>query len=814
MARVLLVGMAPELMQRVAQGYGQFQFFCAATGADALHALTTESWQGALVGGGLTDLPPAEVVRRARDLLRLAGTPVLLLESDVWESAQAAMAAIVAAQPGGAAPAAAAAAAASARAGASGAEAVGAGVASTAAPDAAAKALLLGENPSARWGALKERFHRQAAGRLAELTAAAAGLVTGNLTPSQREAALRAAHNIAGTAGMFGYEAATAVARDLEALLETGDLPQIQARYGLLLARLQSELGVAAGSGPVPAPEPGAPAEAEPPVPGGDLTLLLVDDDDILLQAVSMVAVEQGVTLLTARTPAAVQACFEQARPDVAVIDLGFPGDPDAGFKVLEQLRALNPPVPVVVMTGRAQFPQRLRAMRAGAERFLPKPVSPLEVLETAQALATPGGRRTGARVLAVDDDTVALEALRTALAEREIGLIPCTDPADFWRTLEEQAPELVLLDVEMPGVDGIELCRVLRGDPRYQALPVIFVTSRFSIDVMRRAFAAGADDFIAKPIIEPELLVRVVSRLERSRLLRQVAEEDPLTRAASRRKFADIFGRYQRLAQRHRVPLSLALLDVDGLQHVNAANGQVAGDTVLQRLVATLQEGLRREDCVGRVGGDEFVVAMFGASKAGAANRLNQLLAKLQADPMVEAFRPSFSGGVAEFPGDGEEMAALLRAAEAALVQARAAGRGRVLAAGATSANTQRVDVVLVDDDDVVGQMVLGHLQAAGLTAQWLRDGLAAKAALTGPSPALQARVILLDVAMPGMDGLTLLRLLKANGLLHGTRVIMLTARASEVEMLEGLREGAFDYVAKPFSPAVLIQRVQRSLR
>ena len=203
----------------------------------------------------------------------------------------------------------------------------------------------------------------------------------------------------------------------------------------------------------------------------------------------------------------------------------------------------------------------------------------------------------------------------------------------------------------------------------------------------------------------------------------------------------------------------------------------------------------------------------MFGASKAGAANRLNQLLSIFQADPVLQSLRPSFSGGVAEFPADGEDLPALLRAADTALTQARTAGRARVLAAGSTGAGTQRVDVLLVDDDEVIGQMVIGQLQAAGLSAHWLRDGLAARAALTGPNPSLQARLILLDVSKPGMDGMTLLRLLKSGGLLHGTRVIMLTARASEAEMLEGLRAGAFDYIAKPFSPAVLIERVQRTL-
>src|SRR5207253_7227841 len=138
--------------------------------------------------------------------------------------------------------------------------------------------------------------------------------------------------------------------------------------------------------------------------------------------------------------------------------------------------------------------------------------------------------RTVEARVLVVDDDPVMLGALERVLAGRGYRTTTLSDPLRFWDVLEESPPDLVLLDVDMPGLTGIDLCRALRTDLRWAGVPVLFLTAYSDADTVQSVFAAGADDYVTKPVIGPELVTRVANRLERTQLHRRLAETDVLT--------------------------------------------------------------------------------------------------------------------------------------------------------------------------------------------------------------------------------------------------------------------------------------------
>jgi len=121
-------------------------------------------------------------------------------------------------------------------------------------------------------------------------------------------------------------------------------------------------------------------------------------------------------------------------------------------------------------------------------------------------------------RVLCVDDDAELLQAVRALLEAQRLEVHTLSDPLHFWSRLGEVRPDLVVLDVEMPYVNGIELCRVVRADPRWRTLPVLFLTARTEPETVYRVFAAGADDYVGKPLIGPELITRIRNRLERAR--------------------------------------------------------------------------------------------------------------------------------------------------------------------------------------------------------------------------------------------------------------------------------------------------------
>jgi DNA-binding response OmpR family regulator len=167
----------------------------------------------------------------------------------------------------------------------------------------------------------------------------------------------------------------------------------------------------------------------------------------------------------------------------------------------------------------------------------------------------------------------------------------------------------------------------------------------------------------------------------------------------------------------------------------------------------------------------------------------------------------------MAVHPRDGDSVSKLVSAAAAARRGAERAGGDRLAVAGAPPGGTDRVDVALVEDDSVLAQLVLDGLGVRGYSTRWISDGDEAARQLGGARPPLKAGLVLLDWDLPSRDGLTVLRGLEADGALGETRVIMLTARASQREILNALELGASDHVAKPFSLAVLMQRVQRVL-
>lgn len=160
----------------------------------------------------------------------------------------------------------------------------------------------------------------------------------------------------------------------------------------------------------------------------------------------------------------------------------------------------------------------RVEVATCGGHGFLAPSLAPAEMIAAAIDLHE---RLRGTRVLAVDDDEVVLSVLSSVLGEAGLSVATCGRPTDFWKRLEEFAPDLVLLDFDMPGVSGPQLCRAMRNEPRWAGTPVIFLTSRTDVESVRTVFDAGADDYLSKPFVGPEVVASIASRLERVRLYR-----------------------------------------------------------------------------------------------------------------------------------------------------------------------------------------------------------------------------------------------------------------------------------------------------
>ena len=670
-----------------------------------------------------------------------------------------------------------------------------------------------------------ERFGGAVAARVDSVENAALAVLEGGLSDETRRHAEREAHKLAGSVGTFGFADASRLAREVETIL-AGSAPLGQGdalRLTDLAVALRRELAkppVLPAAAPAPAAASSSASEASDPAAAGDLPLLLVVDDDAeLAERIAMEASGRGMRARVASDVARARVEVSAEAPAAVLLDLSFGGGA-GGLELLGELSARTPPVPVVVLTARSSFTDRVEVARLGGLGFLQKPIAPAAAVDAVREVLRQGRAREGT-VLAVDDDPAVLSAVGALLRPLGLDIHELDDPLRFWEALETACPDVVVLDVDMPRVNGLELCRVMRNDARWSAVPVVFLTARSDAETVQRVFSAGADDYVAKPIVGPELVGRITNRLERVRLHRTLADTDPLTRVSNRRRSEEQISRLLHLATRQRQPFSLALLDLDHFKDVNDRHGHGTGDEVLRRVARVLTRAFRAEDVVARWGGEEFVVGMYGMDKDDGVQRLADVLEVLRGERFRgaggEEFGVTFSGGVAQFPGDGAELQTLYRSADAALYQAKEAGRDRVLPAGWSPerpGTAEMVDVLVVEDDSTLARLLLHALETRGYRARWIADGAEAARLLTGSRPELRARLVLLDVDLPGMDGHAVLRTLSRDRVLERTRVIVLTVRSHEAEVVRTLEEGAFDHVAKPFSVPILLQRIRRAMK
>jgi diguanylate cyclase (GGDEF)-like protein len=662
-----------------------------------------------------------------------------------------------------------------------------------------------------------ERFRGPVTARVDAIEEAAVAVLEGGLAEEQRRHAEREAHKLAGSVGTFGFAQGSRIAREVEGLLG-GSEPLGQAE-ALRLTDLAVALRRELARPPAPTTAPRARAAGEGPEPAQPL-LLVVDDDAELAERIAMEAQGRGMRARVAAGVAEARVALADERPAAVLLDLSLERGGEGGLELLADLSSHTPRIPVLVLTASGSFSARVEVARMGGMGFLQKPVPPSSAVDAVEGVLH-RGRQGRASVLAVDDDPLILHAVETLLAPAGVQVHVLGDPLRFWEALEEACPDAVLLDIDMPRVSGIELCRVMRNDARWSTTPVIFLTARTEAETVQRVFAAGADDYVAKPFVGPELVTRVTNRLERVQLHRALADSDPLTGVANRRRSEELMGQLLHLAVRQKRAFSLALLDLDHFKRINDRFGHGMGDEVLRRVARLLERSFRAEDVVARWGGEEFVVGLFGADKEDGAQRLTLVLDQLRDEPFelpgAEPLRVTFSAGVAQYPVDGGDLQALYRSADATLYQAKEAGRDRVLPAGWTPGQpraAEQLDVLVVEDDHALARLLMHALETRGYAARWIADGREAADALTGSRPKLRARLVLLDVDLPGMDGHAVLRALARDRVLERTRVIVLTVRAHEAEVVQALEEGAFDHVSKPFSVPILLQRIRRAMK
>lgn len=516
--------------------------------------------------------------------------------------------------------------------------------------------------------------------RLAVLEQAVQAMKSGELEANWRRNATQSAHKLAGSLGTFGFPEGSQIAKQLEMLLssELALQPGDMAQMARLVEALRQQLEVRENSLSLetkPSEIAIASATSEQ-MPADRPLLLIVDRDRSLTDQLAQAASHWQLGTVVAADLITARKQIRQSRPDILLLDLAL-ADED-GLMLLEELAAYRSQIPVLVLSQRDRVRDRVEVARLGGRAFLPKPASVTEVMQTVSRVLQEV-HKPEATILAVDDDPQILLVLKTLIEPWGLQLITLEHSAEFWQTLQTHPPHLVMLDVEMPEIDGIELCQAIRNDPRWSWLPVLFLTSHRDAETMYRVFEVGADDYISKPIVAAELINRILNRLERTRLLRSQAEVDPLTGVANRQRGVHDLEKLLERARNHQQAVCLAVVEVDHLKETALQYNHDIAERMLRQVGQLLKQKLPYEAVVARWGsGPEFVVGLYGTSCSEGEEWLTEILASLRQQEIISAgdrIALSFSAGVAQYPTDGMDLQKLYWVADAVLQQAKATG-------------------------------------------------------------------------------------------------------------------------------------------
>jgi diguanylate cyclase (GGDEF)-like protein len=323
------------------------------------------------------------------------------------------------------------------------------------------------------------------------------------------------------------------------------------------------------------------------------------------------------------------------------------------------------------------------------------------------------------ATILIVDDHLPNLDLIIDVLNEQGLQVHSATTGNTALNEIQAHPPDLILLDIEMPGMNGYEVCEYVKTNPETQDIPVIFISISDQVLDKVKAFSVGGADYITKPFQIEEMLARVQTHLAVRDLTKQLAKRnqelqkeiakrkkyeqqleemartDHLTKAHNRRSFFELAERELVHAKSSQQPISVVMMDIDRFKNVNDAHGHLIGDQVLINLVKLCQSKIREVDIFARMGGEEFAILMPNTT-IEAAESAAERIRKVVFESFMATGRANvlitISLGVSNWGGSGDlDINRLLDKADKALYHSKEAGRNRV----STWEETQSPDVI-----------------------------------------------------------------------------------------------------------------------
>jgi diguanylate cyclase (GGDEF)-like protein len=467
-------------------------------------------------------------------------------------------------------------------------------------------------------------------------------------------------HRLAGSGGSYGFPQISVVAREMEQWMATkpvpGEAPRLDAavdRLAGLFRQAQAALG------------------NQPNAAGAQLraTLILPATDEVRQLAAAIESLGYDVRLGRRDDDPADTPATE--RPDLLVVGAAAgEGDPSAVASIWTG-RVVRPRAVVLIETLRAV--DRLRAIASGVDAVIAVERMLEDLPRYARTLAQAGAPPSS--VLLVEHDADRAAAMAGRLEEANIRVVRCALAQSVQELLDREVPDLLLLATSLPDGVGATVARIVRDDPRFRMMPIVFVGPD-QVNERVAALQAGADDYLAAPP-DPELLLQtVVVRAERGRRLRELLLRDPLTGLLNNGTLLGELEFAVEYGQRHGGALSFLVFDFDRFHEVNERFGHLVGDQVLRHIANVFRANVRASDLIGRFGAEEFAMVLRGVGADGAAvvaAKLRRVLGEQSANTAEGVIIPlHVTVGWACFPGHGSSAGELVHVAVRAMQRER----------------------------------------------------------------------------------------------------------------------------------------------
>lgn len=613
-------------------------------------------------------------------------------------------------------------------------------------------------------------------------------------------------HKIAGSAGSYGFEEVSRFCKKKEVSLEE-DLKDIE-RYRDKEEWLNSlwfffnNMKLAFETS-----ESENTLEKElshKPVAVSGVHLYVIDDDQDLVRLIKESGKASGLIVEGAFSiDEGLEKLKDHAfQPRIILVDKNFNNDLRTGYDLIEAIREEQGDAFSSVLgmfTGEGTVEQRVHATSLGVELFFQKPIemdklfSSLE--EVLASLVT-----NDIRVMHIDDDEEFANFVKSALSEMNIKLTCFFDGIDFFKKLEDNPTDLLLLDIEMPKFTGLTLLESLRADFRFRTLPVILLTSREDEETIQKGFTLGIEDYVQKPVTKEMLQVRMRNFMRKRQSITTPGERDELTGLFSQTAITDIF---------HTISAQERSLCLTGIEITHPKEVPKLALTEFAKFLST---HFRSKDIMGRWEGNRFVILFPGFKATQMSFLLGQFFDDVRELPeFVKDQKLVINAGVSSYPDNGDILGDLIKLAFEKSNNAKKEGPWKTHCADVDKdfayMESKGKRILVIDDDEDIIKMIQYAFQMRGFEVithqqgepalRWLKDHI-----IKDPP-----HMIVLDCNLPDVSGMIILDKIKQMAG-DSISILMLSSLSQEKNILEALRKGAQEYVTKPFSMNVLMEK------